>query len=611
MAELEDRLALLERSVAEQQAQLTDLRAQGHSLSVELDVLRSQHARLRESHHVLRESLDLFVAGLPVAPQCQKMLREKAKLLHVVLDHRPALLTIAKFAGGFCTSSLANLSAASYSYLDFRLAVGTVALREGSMRSGHQRGGSFTLESASNVLDEAVWNSFVRFEPPTYKLEEWAKSHTVQAILSCFGVESILGQAGTVHFSDVFGIFSHLGLTIEAFINKFRHVPSTNCKLDRETLEEIATSILIHFSTLDVHGERKHRVMKCRDLFRMLEIIGYSLQRFKSIFPTAASVWDKPADGSVLVLGSYRIRRQIGQGFKGVRCYLGEHVTDATSVAVKLPAPKEEVNIVNELKKLAPDNSQLGLPKLYCTGMYNCQHYIVTELLGSTLSKVLQRLDDHAFSKRWHALRIIGRLLVRRFEALHKIGFVHCDVSPENVLLGRTQGPHQRNTLYLIDFELAKKYPGGSKVEGSIGSAEWSSIRSADTCDRLPEDDLEAIGWMLMSGLYGSLPWYDWLGAAYKDWESKWTRERAMKQVQRAKLKLLNEGWQAFGYKSRQRIPQELIKFIRSCASPKGSPYLPDYTSFVGYLGGNPHQSVEEAESQDLAQFQEYVIKFL
>merc|ERR1712032_1363261 len=162
-----------------------------------------------------------------------------------------------------------------------------------------------------------------------------------------------------------------------------------------------------------------------------------------------------------------------------------------------------------------------------------------------------------------------------------------------------------------IDFELAQKHPGGSKVEGSIGSAEWSSIRSADAGERYPEDDLEAVGWMLMSGLYGSLPWYEWLAAAYSDWESKWTRERAVRQVQRGKRKLLDEGWQAFGCKSSQRVPQELIKFIRSCASPAGPPLLPSYKKFVGFLGGNPHQSAEEAEAQDLAEFQERVVKLL
>lgn len=93
--------------------------------------------------------------------------------------------------------------------------------------------------------------------------------------------------------------------------------------------------------------------------------------------------------------------------------------------------------------------------------------------------------------------------------------------------------------------------------------------------------------------------------------ESKWTRERAIKQVQRAKLKMLDEGWKAFGWRSGERIPQELIKFIRACASPAGSPTLPAYSSLVALLGGDPSQSTKDAEGVDLGEFKEHVMKLL
>jgi serine/threonine protein kinase len=44
--------------------------------------------------------------------------------------------------------------------------------------------------------------------------------------------------------------------------------------------------------------------------------------------------------------------------------------------------------------------------------------------------------------------------LLHRFEFVHKLGYVHCDLKPDNFLIGR--GEHA-NKIFLIDFGLARQ----------------------------------------------------------------------------------------------------------------------------------------------------------
>lgn len=45
---------------------------------------------------------------------------------------------------------------------------------------------------------------------------------------------------------------------------------------------------------------------------------------------------------------------------------------------------------------------------------------------------------------------------IDRIEIMHKAGYVHCDLKPDNILVGNK--PESINTIYLIDYGLAHKY---------------------------------------------------------------------------------------------------------------------------------------------------------
>ncbi|CAK0835101.1 unnamed protein product, partial [Prorocentrum cordatum] len=81
-----------------------------------------------------------------------------------------------------------------------------------------------------------------------------------------------------------------------------------------------------------------------------------------------------------------------GHGIKGVVCYEGERITDGARVAIKWPARKAEVTTLQEIHRKAPKDSP-GLPRLLSSGVHEQEPYLVSELLGSSLTRVFQRLE--------------------------------------------------------------------------------------------------------------------------------------------------------------------------------------------------------------------------
>jgi len=96
---------------------------------------------------------------------------------------------------------------------------------------------------------------------------------------------------------------------------------------------------------------------------------------------------------------------------------------------------------------------------------------------------------------------------------LHKSLHLHRDIKPDNFLMGNLE-EHKR-TVYIIDFGLAKRYID-KKTEQHIklsdgkpmtGTARYASINAHLGLELSRRDDIEAIGYMLVYLLKGSLPW--------------------------------------------------------------------------------------------------------
>eukprot|EP00747_Dinoflagellata_sp_TGD_P209718 gnl/TRDRNA2_/TRDRNA2_83092_c0_seq1.p1 gnl/TRDRNA2_/TRDRNA2_83092_c0~~gnl/TRDRNA2_/TRDRNA2_83092_c0_seq1.p1 ORF type:complete len:495 (-),score=64.62 gnl/TRDRNA2_/TRDRNA2_83092_c0_seq1:148-1632(-) len=306
--------------------------------------------------------------------------------------------------------------------------------------------------------------------------------------------------------------------------------------------------------------------------------------------------------------GGYIVSSVLGRGKGGGEIYLASNdsIADAAERqgAAKYPLSRTESRFFKALQ--GRSSPCLGVPKVLASGEHLDVPYIVLELLGPSLDKLFVELLAWPISIRWQVVRVIGRLLLRRLEDLHRCGYVHCDIQPRNVLLGRVGSDGNRGGPFLIDFDCSRPFPGGEPMKCFWGTVEFNSSHSAigDKQERDPIDDLESLAWLLCHGLFGELPWFrliqrtSWKGQARLD---------TCRDVGMMKERILDEGWEAFGcdFRHCSAMPTEFRAMLSLCDSRAGARCedgLPDYRALLRLLGdeGRPP---EEAERKDVEQF--------
>ena len=228
----------------------------------------------------------------------------------------------------------------------------------------------------------------------------------------------------------------------------------------------------------------------------------------------------------------------------------GKDVETNEEVAIKLEhhtiVPsllEEEANIYRSL------SGRAGFPQLYWDGVKDDFTVMVFELLGPNLEDLF-RYCGNRFSLKT-TLMILDQLL-RRFESLHSVQYLHRDVKPENFLMGMGK---RGNFIYMTDLGLAiERYPdltvsGSSSVRdpqmigtcryasinGHLGIGEQHSICYTAQVYRLTSvtaqsrgDDLEALGYMMLYFMLGSLPWQ---GLKAPTWKQKYRLVLEKKQT--------------------------------------------------------------------------------
>lgn len=209
-----------------------------------------------------------------------------------------------------------------------------------------------------------------------------------------------------------------------------------------------------------------------------------------------------------LIAGKFRVGKKIGEGSFG-QIYEGTNIHTNDDLALKFePAQTKHPQLIYESKLLKLIEGGLGIPEVQWSGTENNHNIMVLDLLGPSLE------DLFTFCSRQFSLKTVLMLvdqILCRIEYVHSKNFLHRDIKPDNFLIGYGK---RCTIIYVIDFGLAKKYRDSKgkhipKREGKslTGTARYASINAHLGNEQGRRDDLEAIGYVLMYFLRGSLPW--------------------------------------------------------------------------------------------------------
>ena len=144
--------------------------------------------------------------------------------------------------------------------------------------------------------------------------------------------------------------------------------------------------------------------------------------------------------------------------------------------------------------------------------------YLLMELLGPSLDDLYKQKGGGACVRLGGPpLLCVGRGVVRLLRRLHLAGYVHNDVKPANLLLGKA-ATGQPTRLHLIDFGSSTRIEGHTfsasdtlyeaPAPGPMGTPRFASV-AAEECRRpmRPADDLESLAYTLTYLAAGSLRW--------------------------------------------------------------------------------------------------------
>jgi serine/threonine protein kinase len=232
----------------------------------------------------------------------------------------------------------------------------------------------------------------------------------------------------------------------------------------------------------------------------------------------------------ILINDTYIIGERLGRGSFG-EVYIGKHKWTSRPVAIKLEPLESKTRILEHEHKVYQDiyNPNSGIGQCHFFGIEGDYAVLVIDLLGVSLGKLLENCNNKFCLK---TVLMLADQMITRLEYLHEHDYIHRDLKPDNMLIGKT---HHRNQIFLIDYGLAKKYRNADKKhipfkEGGklVGTARYASVNSHAGYQLSRRDDLISFGYIMIYFLKGKLPWQKVKGRTK---EEKYTNIKNLKET--------------------------------------------------------------------------------
>lgn len=236
---------------------------------------------------------------------------------------------------------------------------------------------------------------------------------------------------------------------------------------------------------------------------------------------------------SDVVASRWALTHKIGAGGFG-KVYLARVLhSRSDTVAIKISTGydgQEQLHTENKVYRALHNTSQAaGFPRPIYFGPHMSQKALVMQYLGPCLEK---RLVEVGRKMSLHTVYQIGIQLLRRIEFLHAKSYIHRDIKPDNLLMGRGS---DSSILYVVDFGLAKRYRHPRTREhipmrdgkSLTGTGRYCSVHTHQGFEQARRDDLETTAYVLVYLFKGRLPW---TGIRAANSREKYARIRGMKE---------------------------------------------------------------------------------
>ncbi|EMD35830.1 hypothetical protein CERSUDRAFT_115761 [Gelatoporia subvermispora B] len=210
--------------------------------------------------------------------------------------------------------------------------------------------------------------------------------------------------------------------------------------------------------------------------------------------------------------GKYRADEEIGYGGCGT-VYRGEHTVAGKEVAIKLErAAAKGSPLMQESKIYKSLSGAPGVPWIIWSGKQGEYNVMVLDLLGPSLEDLFGMCNRHFSLK---TVLLLADQLISRIEYIHSRDLVHRDIKPANFVIPKSdQDSHF--VVNMIDFGLAKKFrdsrtnlhiPYKQDDHHGVGTCLFAAINTHLGIECSRRDDLEALAYMLIYFMRGTLPW--------------------------------------------------------------------------------------------------------
>lgn len=173
---------------------------------------------------------------------------------------------------------------------------------------------------------------------------------------------------------------------------------------------------------------------------------------------------------------------------------------------------EKELKVLKDIK----NNNCQHLAKYYFTTKIRDRWCgILLHLYGIDVRKGIKQYFQDWESPAQMPIANINRLalkMLKCIEEIHSLGYVHCDIKPENFMY--TKDGSDTDDIVLIDFGMVHKYRDSKNKHIQYGQAEdfkgtpsFSSLGSLKGFIQSRRDDMEAFWYILMYASTGELPW--------------------------------------------------------------------------------------------------------